>query len=154
MLKKVLTRIGFEEQAGIDRSRILWVAVDVSKSQHEACFGRTDRVLRRRLAFSNHREGFRRLKEAIVRERKRSGMDFVLIGMEPTGSYWKPLFAHLKERGYAVVLVHSKAVKHNRKTMGGNDGKTDRLDTLCIWDLLRQGKCFAPIQREEKEIKK
>jgi transposase len=150
LLEKVLTRIGFEEQAGIDHSRILWVAVDVSKRQHEACFGKSDRVFRQRFVFSNHREGLRRFEETIARERMRGGIDLVVIGMEPTGPYWKPLFAQLKEHGYAAVLVHSKAVKHNRKTMGGNDGKTDRLDTLCIWDLLRQGKCFAPIQREEK----
>jgi transposase len=80
----------------------------------------------------------------------RGAVDVVVVGMEPTGPYWKPLFAQLKGRGYPLVLVHSKAVKHNRKTMAGNDGKTDSLDTLCIWDLLRQGKSFVPVEREAK----
>ena len=150
MLEKVLTRIGVEQQAGFDVSRVLWVAVDIGKRKHEACLGRTDRVLRRRLVFSNTSEGFLRLEESIAQTRTRSRIDLVVVGMEPTGPYWKPLFAQLKARGYPVVLVHSKAVKHNRKTMAGNDGKTDSLDSLCIWDLLRQGKCFAPIEREEK----
>ena len=150
MLEKVFTRIGMDEQAGIERSRILLVAVDISKSKHEACLGNSERVLRRRLIFSNTREGLQQLEATIVQQQMRSEAELAVIGMEPTGPYWKPLFAQLKQRGYPVVLVHSKAVKHNRKTMAGNDGKTDSLDTLCIWDLLRQGKCFAPIEREEK----
>lgn len=150
MLEKVLSRIGVEEQGGIDPSRVLWVAVDIGKRKHEACLGSSERVLRRRLVFSNTREGLQQLEAAIVQQRMRSGMDLVVVGMEPTGPYWRPLFAQLKGRGYPLVLVHSKAVKHNRKTMAGNDGKTDSLDTLCIRDLLRQGKCFAPIEREEK----
>ena len=57
MLEKVFSRLDPAWQAKVDPSRMLWVGVDISSRQHEACVGTSDRVLRRRLAIANTRDG-------------------------------------------------------------------------------------------------
>ena len=147
MLKKVLNRLDPTWQAEVDPSRMLWVGVDISSRQHEACVGTSDRVLRRRLTIANTRDGLAQLEAAISKEGRTIRAQAVIVGMEPSGVYWKPLAAQLRQRGYAVVLVHTKAVRHNRQTM--RDGsKTDSKDAFAIWDLLRQGKFFLPLERD------
>ena len=70
---------------------MLWVGVDISSRQHEACVGTSDRVLRRRLAIANTRDGLARLEAAISKEQRAIRAQAVIVGMEPSGVYWKPL---------------------------------------------------------------
>ena len=126
----------------------LWVGIDIGKRQHDAYLGCSGRGPRRRLRFRNHRKGLRQLEEAIEKSQAACQADDIVIGMEPSGAYWKALYEQLQTLGYRVVLVHAKAVKHNRETQGDNASKTDRKDAFCIWDLLRQGKYFTPVERD------
>ena len=144
-LRRIVSKLGIPWQDPLERLRILWVGIDISKRQHTACLGTQDQVLCRRLRFTNSRRGLERLEAAIRRVQSQSQATAVVIGMEPSGVYWKPLFAQLRLRGYQVVSVDAKAVKHNRKTLSGNGSKTDRKDAYCIYDLLRQGKFFLPV---------
>jgi hypothetical protein len=57
VLEKILSRPDPAWQAEIDPSRLLWVGVDISSCQHEACVWTSARVLRRRLAIANTRDG-------------------------------------------------------------------------------------------------
>ena len=109
MLKKVLSRLDPAWQAEVDPSRMLWVGVDIGSRRHEACVGTSDRVLRRRLAIANTRDGLAQLEAAISKEERAIRAQAVIVGMEPSGVYWKPLAAQLQQRGYAVVLVHTKS---------------------------------------------
>ena len=151
MLKKILNRLDLDLHGELDPSKILLVGVDVSSRKHDGCLGVGDRVLRRKLTFANSRDGLARLEAAIAKEKRRSGAEIVIVGMEPTGVYWKPLHHHLQGLGHAVVLVHGKAVQNNRKTMADNGSQTDRKDAYCILDLMRQGKCFLPIRRDPEQ---
>lgn len=145
-LRRIVDRLQIPWQGPLDRSRILWVAIDISKSRHTACLRTQDRVLRRQVRFTNTRAGLEHL-EAMIR-RVQSEIQIVVLGMEPSGVYWKPLFAQLRRRGYRIVLVDPAAVKHNRKTLSGNGSKTDKKDAFCIYDLLRQGKFFLPVEQD------
>ena len=78
-MERILTRIGVEVQDGIDRLRLLGVAVDIGKSHHEACLGSTDRVVRRRLVFANTRDGLHRLEAAIAKAAKRIRAEVVVV---------------------------------------------------------------------------
>jgi transposase len=146
-LRRIVSKLGIPWQDPLERLRILWVGIDISKRRHTACLGTQDQVFCRRLRFTNSRRGLERLEAAIRRVQSQSQATAVVIGMEPSGVYWKPLFAQLRLRGYQVVSVDAKAVKHNRKTLSGNGSKTDRKDAYCIYDLLRQGKFFLPVER-------
>lgn len=147
-LRRIVNKLGIPWQGPLERSRILWVGIDISKRQHTACLGTQDRVFCRRLRFTNSRDGLKHLEATIHRIQGKSQATVVVLGMEPSGTYWKPLFAQLRLRGYRVVSVDAKAVKHNRKTLSGNGSKTDKKDAYCIYDLLRQGKFFLPVERD------
>ncbi|MCP3958991.1 MAG: IS110 family transposase, partial [bacterium] len=129
----------------------LWVAIDIGKRQHDAYLSPSGEGPRRRLRFRNNLEGLRQLEGAIQKVQMSCQADEVVIGMEPSGVYWKPLYEQLQKRGYRLVLVHTKAVKHNRQTHGDNASKTDRKDAFCIWDLLRQRKYFTPVKRDPEQ---
>ncbi len=132
-------------------TKTLWVAIDIGKRRHEAYLASSDQGPRRRLRFRNNREGLRQLNKAIQRAQCACQADDIVIGMEPSGAYWKALYEQLQTLGYRLVLVHATAVKHNRQTHGDNPSKTDRKDAFCIWDLLRQGKYFTPVKRDPEQ---
>jgi transposase len=44
--------------------------------------------------------------------------------------------------------VHCQAVRNNRKTMQDGTSKTDEKDAYSVFDLLRQGKFFLPVDRD------
>ncbi len=129
----------------------LWVGIDIGKRHHDAYLGCSGRGPRHRVRFRNHREGLGLLDEAIQKTLTSCQADEIVIGMEPSGVYWKPLYEQLRTRGSRQVLVHAKAVKHNRETQGDNASKTDRKDAFSIWDLLRQGKYFTPVERDPEQ---
>ena len=73
------------------------------------------------------------------------------VAMESTGSYWKPVWNVLEERGFALVLANAQHVKQ----VPGR--KTDAKDAEWLAELLRHGLLrgsFVPdrAQRELREL--
>lgn len=137
-------------KAEINKGKVLLIGVDISKKKHDCCFGVKDSVISPHFIFTNTRDGFEFLLAQIKNESMKSNCTNVIIGMEPTSNYWKPLHFYLIKNGYDVVLVETVAVHHNRKTMPKNRGKTDKKDAFAIYDLMRQGKILLSEQISEK----
>ncbi len=116
------------------------VGIDVAKSKHDAvindCHGRT---IRKPFRFQNNIDGFERLAVELEQVKKASGAD-VVIGMEPTGHYWKPLAYWLGEQGYLVVLVNPMHVKRHKEDWDNSPSKSDKKDTMVIAGQVRDGK--------------
>jgi transposase len=127
---------------------LLLVGVDVSKAKHSACLGTQTTVSCRKLEFTHTREGFRRFEQTLRAHLVKNKCQRMLIAMEPSGIYWQALYERLKSCGYGVCLVHCQAVRNNRKTMQDGTSKTDEKDAYSIFDLLRQGKFFLPVDRD------
>jgi transposase len=127
---------------------LLLVGVDVSKAKHSACLGTHTTVSCRKLEFTHTREGFRRFEQTLRAHLVKNKCQRMLIAMEPSGIYWQALYERLKSCGYGVCLVHCQAVRNNRKTMQDGTSKTDEKDAYSIFDLLRQGKFFLPVDRD------
>jgi len=127
---------------------LLLVGVDVSKAKHSACLGTQTTVSCRQLAFTHTREGFRRFEQTLRAHLVKNKCQRMLIAMEPSGIYWQALYERLKSCGYGGCLVHCQAVRNNRKTMPDGTSKTDEKDAYSIFDLLRQGKFFLPVDRD------
>lgn len=127
---------------------VLLVGIDVGKRRHEACIGTTERVLCRRLRFAATREGLDHLERKVRNYRDQMGSMDVLVAMEPTGIYWQTIRRMLGKRTWVVSCTDPARVKHNRKTLKGSGSKTDRKDAYCVFDLLRQGKVFFPLERD------
>src|SRR5262245_32842266 len=134
----------------VHRPDLLLVGVDVSKAKHNACMGTQTTMSCRKLEFTHTRDGFRRFEQALQAHLVKNGRQRTLIAMEPSGIYWQALYARLTSCEYEVCLVHCQAVRNNRKTMQDGTSKTDEKDAYSVFDLLRQGKFFLPVERDSE----
>ncbi|MBC7077841.1 MAG: transposase, partial [Synergistales bacterium] len=72
------------------------VGVDVAKDSHWArVIDPRGRELVKPVRFENSREGFSRLDQVVAEALQGLGLDKVIVGVEPSGHYWKPLAHHL-----------------------------------------------------------
>jgi transposase len=127
---------------------LLLVGVDVSKAQHHACMGTQTTMSCRKLAFTHTREGCKRFEQTLRVHMVKTGRQRSLVAMEPSGIYWQALYERLKSCDYEVCLVHCQAVRNNRKTMPDGTSKTDEKAAASVFDFLRQGKFFLPVDRD------
>ena len=132
---------------------ILLVGVDIAKENHTSAFEMTSgEILRKRFTFSNDFEGFSAFKDKIDFYQHRQPIEKVLVGMEATASYWKPLSHYLTTEQLAQVLVSTFTVKNNRQTLNLSKDKNDVKDCHNICDLMRQGKFhFLNLQKYEHQ---
>jgi len=121
----------------------LVVGIDVAKDKHHAFMGSaTGKSLLRKMVFENNLQGFRKLQERSEAIGIQNALSKIVFGMEPTGTYHKPLGAYLIGCGHHVVLVTGKAVKNNRELLDGRWDKNDIKDPANVADLICQGKCL------------
>jgi len=120
----------------------LLVGIDVSKKSSIACFYNIEKEVLLGKYYINHNlEDFQKFIDKTGQIMEINNLKSVVIGVEPTANYHKPLSEYLKSKGYQVVYVSSVAAKSNRKTIdGGRWGKNDPRDAYNVADLMRQGK--------------
>lgn len=135
----------------LDNSTLL-VGIDVSKKKHDICFGTRDKLLVRKFTIPNDVVGGTTLLAKINSLVAEHNLSKVLIGLEPTSFYWKPLANFLENNQQAVATVDALSVFHNRKTFSRDTGKSDRKDAYCIYDLLGQRKFIFQSQEKDKHF--
>ncbi|HYF96191.1 MAG TPA: IS110 family transposase [Symbiobacteriaceae bacterium] len=97
--------------------------------------------------FENNLHGFRRLVQSCEEAKKRVGATRVVVAVESTGHYWKPLARYLKAAGIIVVLVNPFHVKRTKETEDNTPAKNDRKDARLIASMAKDGKfltCMLP----------
>lgn len=128
--------------------RVVIVGVDVAKRRHWATILNRDGFsLSQPFRFQNTRDGFLRLRARVEAAKQHTGCTRVVVGVEPSGHYWKPLAWFLKHTGYEVVLVNPYHVKRSKEIEDNSPTKSDQKDAGLIADLVRQGKymsCILP----------
>jgi transposase len=129
-----------ERIRGVPLDRILCVSLDIGKYFHVAMIHNgLGEIITPRFEIDMFQSGFERLCREIEATKTRTEAQAVWVGMEPTSHYFENLARHLLERGYAVRLLNSFAVKHNRDQHMMQREKTDEIDAAAIGDLLRRG---------------
>lgn len=129
----------------------LLVAMDIGKIRHCACFvSSSGKVLRRRFFFTNTIDGFNNLMRQTKFYQNKEKLPASLFAMEPSGYYWIHLFEYLDLREKKVVTVSPLAVNRNRETINVSKDKSDLKDAHNIADLMKQGKFYFPIYRDQK----
>ena len=128
----------------------LIVGIDVAKDEHKAFFGTANgKTLLKRLSFKNDIEGFEKLLSRVKTMKAKHSLNEVVLGLEPTANYHKPLADFLIKCGHMVVLVSGVSVKRNRELLDGRWDKHDTKDSANVADLISQGKClyyeYAPV---------
>jgi len=122
----------------------LVVGVDIAKHKHWARVmdGLNGIQVGNAFSFENTREGFERLLGIVVRAQKATGAARVVVAMEPTGHYWKPLAWYLKKAGITVVLVNPYHVKRYKEFDDNSPSKNDRKDAWVIARLANEASFF------------
>ncbi len=123
-------------------TRTLIVGIDIGKDTHHAFMATADGcTIHRRLIFENSIYGFERLLFLIQGCVRESKLCEVVIGVEPTSVYHKPLAEYLIGLGYHVVYVTNTAIKKNRAILDGRWDKNDTKDSANVADLVSRGRC-------------
>ena len=95
--------------------RTIVVGIDIAKSRQWARFvDYRGLEIGKAVSFNNDREGFEYIVAEIQAKIKMFDAEKVIVGMEPTGHYWKPLANYLMKQDITVVLVnpyHTKKAK-------------------------------------------
>jgi len=119
----------------------LIVGIDVAKEKHDAFFGTANgKTLLKHFSFKNTFEGFTSFLLKTESIKSRHGLEEVVIALEPTANYHKPLGEFLIKNGHHLVLVSPGAAKKNRELLTGRWDKSDNNDPANIADLTSQGK--------------
>ena len=127
----------------------LIVGVDIAKEVHWARFvdyrgieaGKT-------ISFRSDRKGFERIiakiEEILNSKILRQKFDNVLIGMEPTGHYWKTFANYTMKGGYKVVCVNPYHTKKAKELDDNSQTASDKKDAITIARLVKDGRYFDP----------
>jgi len=127
----------------------LVIGMDIGSEFNAACFmDKEGNVLGRYPTIYNSRKGFDYFQAMVVKTRRKHRLTDVLIGMEPTGHYWRKIAFFAKEQGYDVRFVRTTAVKHQRELDESSSAKSDIKDAYTIGNIVREGKYIDTVIEE------
>jgi transposase len=133
----------------------LIVGVDVAKEEQWARMVDYRGVeIRKAMLFKNNRQGFESIVARILEICKLKTLSCpvgkIMIGMEPTGHYWKALANYLMKEGYRVVCVNPYHTKKAKELDDNSPTKSDKKDALTIARLVKDGRFFDPYLPQEE----
>lgn len=122
----------------------LVVGVDIAKNYQWARFVDFRGIEHdRALKFKNNKNGFETILARIRKICKEENFAKAVVGMEPTGHYWKAFANWLgKQEGVRVVLVNPYATKQAKELDDNSQTKSDKKDALTIAKLVKDGRYF------------
>jgi transposase len=127
----------------------LIVGVDIAKTVHWARFvdyrglevGKT-------VSFTSDKKGFEsiiaQIEKIIKSKVLKVPYEKVIVGMEPTGHYWKPLANYLVKKEYRVVCVNPYHTKKAKELDDNSPTANDKKDAITIARLVKDGRYFNP----------
>ncbi|MBW2482775.1 MAG: IS110 family transposase [Deltaproteobacteria bacterium] len=131
----------FKQHVNASTSTLI-AGIDIGKDTHHAFLGTPAGVtIHRRLIFENTVQRFDKLLVLIQGCVSDKQLSEVVIGVEPTSVYHKPLCEYLISIGYHVVYVTNTAIKKNRAILDGRWDKNDTKDSANVADLVSRGRC-------------
>lgn len=119
----------------------LVIGMDIGNEFNAMCLmNKEGEVLGKYPRIYNSRKGFNYFSKIIETMKKKKGFKDVLIGMEPTGHYWRKIAYFAKDRGYEVRFVRTTALRHQRELDESSSAKSDVRDAVTIANITREGK--------------
>ncbi|MEH7383369.1 IS110 family transposase [Bacillus sp. JJ1533] len=118
----------------------LIVGVDIAQQFHVArAINYRGIIVGDPLTFENSEAGFKRLLSWIQSLQEMKNLNAAIVGMEPTGHYWKNISKWLDEQKIEVVTVNPHLVKRNKENRDNTQSKSDKKDALVIADMVKNG---------------
>jgi transposase len=127
---------------------MFYLGIDVSQKTSSCLILNPEGRKGKAFTFENSPEAFQSLVQGL--EEQSIAKQDLLIGFEATGNFWENLYAYLKEKGFAVVLLNPFHVKRYREALA-KKAKTDHIDALVIAQFLRTGE-YVQSQVAEESI--
>lgn len=119
----------------------LVVGIDIAKSVQWARFvDYRGMELSKALRFNNTIDGFKSIVEKFTSLKKSYNFKKIIVGMEPTGNYWKPLANFLIANNVEVVTVGTFQTKMAKSLDDNSPTKSDAKDALTIARLVKDGR--------------
>ncbi len=123
--------------------KTLIIGVDIAKHVQWARFTDYRGIeLGKALKFLNDKNGFESILASIKGICKFKGLNKVILGLEPTGHYWKTLANYLILNGIKVVMVNPYHTKRAKELDDNSPTKNDKKDSLTIARLVRDGRYY------------
>ena len=122
------------------------VGIDIAKNVHWAgIILPNGKEIKKSFSFHNNRKGFESLVETVKNVLTMLNFKKVIIGMEPTGHYWKSLARYLQKIDWIhVVTVNPKKVKDAKELDDNCQTKNDKKDCITIARLIKDARYFEP----------
>ena len=122
------------------------VGIDIAKNKHWAgVILPNGREIKKSFSFNNNKKGFESLVEEIKKILTINNFQKVIIGMEPTGHYWKSCARYLQKIEWIkVVTVNPKKVKDAKELDDNCQTKNDKKDCMTIARLIKDARYFEP----------
>lgn len=120
----------------------LVVGIDIAKEKQWARFvDSRGAECGKAMWFRNDRTGFEGILAKIRQISKEKSYRDAIVGMEPTGHYWKALANFLmKQESVQVVLVNPYHTKKAKELDDNSQTKSDKKDALTIARLVKDGR--------------
>ena len=123
----------------------LVVGIDVGKRNHYCRFINVRGYeIGKGFSFSNNRDGMEKIVSKIEEAKIQNNLAKAVIGMEPSGHYWKAAAYYLSDSGYRLAQVNPYHIKRIKEIEDNSQTKTDPKDSLLIAKLVRDGDFFDP----------
>jgi transposase len=119
------------------------VGVDTAKEVHWARITDYRGIdLMKPVKVHNSMDGFESLLSKVEKQKNKHGCDKIMIGMEPSGHYWRALGWYLKlhESKPELVGVNPYHTKQAKELDDNSQTKSDPKDALVIAHLIRDGR--------------
>ena len=119
----------------------LVVGVDIAKRVHWARFVDYRGIeLGKALKFDNTIGGFKSIVGQIEKICGDNKLNDIIVGVEPTGVYWKPFANYLKQSGITIVTVGTYQTKMAKSLDDNSQTKSDPKDAITIARLVKDGR--------------
>jgi transposase len=131
------------------------VGIDIAKEVHWARFvDYRGMEVGKAISFRSNRKGFdsieTKIREILGNKLLRQTFDSVMIGMEPTGHYWKTFADYMMKAGYKVVCVNPYHTKKAKELDDNSQTANDKKDAITIARLVKDGRFFDPYLPQEE----
>jgi len=123
----------------------LIAGIDIGKRKHHARFiNLRGYELGKVFSFTNNRDGMEKIVTEIKKAKIKNNLDKAIIGLEPSGLYWKAAAQYLSAQGYKLALVNPYHIKKTKEINDNCQTKNDGKDPILIAKLIRDGDFFDP----------
>jgi transposase len=129
--------MNYNQKMDLVQKTKLFVGIDIAKHKHYVSLrDQQGKELEKPRVITNTKTGF----SDFIKMLEPWDKNEILIGMEPTGHYWKCLAHFCKQQGYKPVLVNPFHVHRTKEVLDNTKRKTDSKDCGLISQMVREGK--------------